>query len=186
MGTKRQRTRERLQTCALELFERDGYDATTVGAVAAAAGVSEMTFFRHFATKESVLLDDPFDPLIADAVGAQPAGDPPLSRAVGGLRSAWRSLPSEHLGPARARMRVAAGTPSLRSAVWRNNARTEDIIADRLVADGAPRADARIAAAAVLAAVMASLLDWALHDDSPLPGLDDAVRRALDLLDGAS
>ena len=57
-----------LQRSALELFLRDGYDATTVAAIAGAAGVSQMTFFRHFPTKESVVLDDPYDPVIAERV----------------------------------------------------------------------------------------------------------------------
>lgn len=183
MGAKSLRTRERLQGCALELFERNGYEATTVAAIAAAAGVSEMTFFRHFASKESVLLDDPFDPLIAAAIAARPVGDLPLARAVQGIRAAWQSLPEEHVGPARARMRIAAATPSLRAAIWRNNARTEEIVAAQLTADGADRAEARIVAAAVLAAIMASLLDWAGHDEPPAVGLDQAVRRALDVLD---
>lgn len=184
MSTKTERTRQRLLDCALELFERDGYEATTVGAIATAAGVSEMTFFRHFAAKEGLLLDDPFDPLIADAIAGQPATDPPLSRAVAGIRAAWQSLPSEHAAPVRARMRIAARTPSLRAAIWRNNSRTEEIIGARLIADGAERREARICAAVVLAAIMASLLDWAQHDE-PVDGPDVAVRRALDLLDRA-
>ena len=68
MSNRADRTRVALQRCALELFLRDGYDATTVAAIARAAGVSHMTFFRHFPTKESVLLDDAYDPIIAAQV----------------------------------------------------------------------------------------------------------------------
>ena len=66
MSDRADRTRGALQRCASELFLRDGYDPTTVAAISRAAGVSQMTFFRHFPTKESVVLDDPYDPVIAD------------------------------------------------------------------------------------------------------------------------
>ncbi|KPC86144.1 TetR family transcriptional regulator, partial [Streptomyces sp. NRRL WC-3753] len=39
------------------MFAAQGYDATTTAAVAERAGVSEMTLFRHFATKEALLLE---------------------------------------------------------------------------------------------------------------------------------
>ena len=45
------RTRERILAVALDLFERQGYRATTVAQIADAAGVTSMTFFRHFPTK---------------------------------------------------------------------------------------------------------------------------------------
>ncbi|WP_329001043.1 TetR/AcrR family transcriptional regulator [Kribbella sp. NBC_00709] len=48
MGTRAARTRDRLLTAALELFTERGYDATSVSEIAARAGVTEMTFFRHF------------------------------------------------------------------------------------------------------------------------------------------
>jgi AcrR family transcriptional regulator len=41
-------TRRSIQEHALRLFLANGYDATTVEEIAAAAGVSHMTFFRHF------------------------------------------------------------------------------------------------------------------------------------------
>ena len=68
-----ERTRARLLAAALDLFARQGYDRTTVAEIAAAAGVTEMTFYRHFGSKDQLLLDDPYDPLIASAIGHQPA-----------------------------------------------------------------------------------------------------------------
>jgi AcrR family transcriptional regulator len=52
-----QRNREALIAAAIELFDRHGYDATTVDQIAAAAGVAPRTYFHHFATKEDILFD---------------------------------------------------------------------------------------------------------------------------------
>ena len=67
-------------------------------------------------------------------------------------------------------------TPSLRGAIARNNAATEEAIAGALVARGVPKSDARIAAAATMGALTAALLDWADGDD---PDLGTAIDAAL-------
>jgi AcrR family transcriptional regulator len=51
------RVRRRLQQAALELFGQRGYELTTAAEIAAKAGVTERTFFRHFADKREVLFD---------------------------------------------------------------------------------------------------------------------------------
>lgn len=48
--------RERIDRTSLELFARDGYDAVTVDAIAAAVGVSLSTLFRHVPGKEQLLV----------------------------------------------------------------------------------------------------------------------------------
>src|SRR5262245_25635641 len=55
---KRERTREELRRRALARFARHGFDKANVADIAADAGVTERTFFRHFSTKEAVLFDD--------------------------------------------------------------------------------------------------------------------------------
>src|SRR5262245_27083557 len=75
---KKAQTRRALQREALRLFLAQGYAATTVGEIAAAAGVSHMTFFRHFPRKEDVVLADDYDPLIAELIAARPADEPAL------------------------------------------------------------------------------------------------------------
>src|SRR5690625_7265671 len=87
-----ERTHAALRTAALELFLAHGYDATSTARIAAHAGVSEMTLFRHFPAKDALLLDDPFDPLMAEAVRGRPPGAPPLRALAGGSDEAWREM----------------------------------------------------------------------------------------------
>jgi AcrR family transcriptional regulator len=56
--TQRLETKARLQASALELFHRDGFEATSVAQIAGEAGVTERTFFRYFPSKEAVLFQD--------------------------------------------------------------------------------------------------------------------------------
>ena len=163
-SSKTERTRARLLAAAFELFARQGYEQTTVAQIAAAAGVTEMTFYRHFGSKVQLLIDDPYDPLIAQAIGEQPPGLPPLVRAVRGIRLAWRRLPITDDGPVRERVAIVASTPSLLPAMRASTAATETAIAEQLVADGADATDAAVAAAAAMAALMTGLMRWAVTD----------------------
>src|SRR6202008_1402787 len=47
--------RRHLQIAALDLYRKQGYEATTAADIAAKAGVTERTFFRHFPDKRDVL-----------------------------------------------------------------------------------------------------------------------------------
>jgi AcrR family transcriptional regulator len=47
--------RGRLERAAMELYIERGFDQTTVAEIAARAGLTERTFFRHFADKREVL-----------------------------------------------------------------------------------------------------------------------------------
>ncbi|MDF0515324.1 TetR/AcrR family transcriptional regulator [Agromyces sp. H3Y2-19a] len=164
-------TRARLTEAAVELFEVRGYEQTTAALIAARAGVSEMTFFRHFGTKEGVLFDDPYDPMIVRAVAAQPLDLPPVRRVVEGLRQAWSAMSFPDAELVRRRVRVVSSTRSLRAGMWANMQRTEDGIVEQLVLDGTPEPVARMATAAVLAAVTQALLAWAADDGETLEAL---------------
>jgi len=66
---KRDRTRRALVDAAVGLFERDGYDRTTVADIAAAADIGTRTFFSYFASKEELLFPES-DARVAAAVAA--------------------------------------------------------------------------------------------------------------------
>lgn len=53
---KRRETRQRISDAGLRLFGRQGFDATTVDAIAAEAGISRRTFFHYFNSKDDILL----------------------------------------------------------------------------------------------------------------------------------
>ncbi len=177
---KREQTRARLTACALDLFERHGFEATTVGQIATAAKVTPMTFFRYFPTKESVLLDDPYDPIIVASVATQPRSLAPLVRVARGLRHAWSHLPEPDGVTVRRRVRVAARTPSLRAAVTGNAVQSEDLIAEALATSGVAPLAARTAAAAAMAAMTAALFEWAVQDELTL---SEVVHEVLDVLE---
>lgn len=175
-----QQTKARLQDVGLKLISELGYDAVTVEQVATAAGVSHMTFFRHFATKQALVLEDPFDPAIADAVARQPVDLPSLARACRGVRDALAALTLPEEDQVRIRVQIVATTPSLAAGMGANTLATQTAIADALTCASPPR-ESRIAAAATMAALMAALLQWGV--DTSGSSLADSLLEALDVLD---
>ncbi len=99
MVNRRERSRERLQQAALELFARDGYAETTAVAIAERAGVTERTFYRHFGDKREVLFGDG-DRLVRLLVDALPNPPEPLGQA---LRDALSALAAD-MTPRRERL----------------------------------------------------------------------------------
>ncbi|MFK4505415.1 TetR family transcriptional regulator [Bradyrhizobium daqingense] len=53
---KRRETLRRIADTGLRLFLRNGYEATTLDAIAEAAGISRRTFFYYFKSKEDIIL----------------------------------------------------------------------------------------------------------------------------------
>ena len=96
VGTRQRKllaTRQRIAETALELFQRQGYADTTIDQIAAAARVARRTVFRHFPTKEAILVDH----LATRREGTlqrlrdRPPGEPPLV----GLHAVLRELAEE-------------------------------------------------------------------------------------------
>src|SRR4051794_25130175 len=106
--------RERLKAAALELFARQGFDGATVAGIAAAAGVTERTFFRYFADKREVLFtgQNEFERLFLE--GVRDAGDgPPMAIVAAALDRACAFFPDERRAWSRARQAVIDAEPSL-------------------------------------------------------------------------
>ena len=165
-------TADLLRRTALRMFTEQGFDAVPVAVIAKAAGVSHMTFFRHFPTKEAVVVSDLFDPLIAEAVRAQPQRWRPLTRAVRGLVAAMSQESAREEMSSREfheRIRLAALTPSLAAAVRTAGQETERAV------PGVDDAAARAAAGAVMGAASSLLLAWAGESNAANTGAADAA-----------
>lgn len=78
----------RLQQAAIELYAERGYEQTTVAEIAARAGLSERTYFRHFADKREVLFhgSEMLRDALVRAVEHAPGEDAPLDAVAHGLR----------------------------------------------------------------------------------------------------
>jgi AcrR family transcriptional regulator len=112
---KKAKTRAAIQAAALHLFERQGYQATTVDQIAEMAEVSQSTFFRYFPSKEDVVLLDRYDPLLLAALVAQPAELSPIAALRRTLRSVLGGLPAEELERERQRAMLIVSVPELRA-----------------------------------------------------------------------
>lgn len=175
------RTHETLRHAAWTLFVERGYDATTTAEIADRAGVSEMTLFRHFPTKEALLLSDQFDPSMAEAVRARPPGESAMRALAEGIRQAWSQVGAQDAQLLRDRLRIIAGAPALRGGIERNSEDTIAALVRALMDRDVCEAQARVAATAVIAGLSAALLDWARSEQT---SLDDTLGSALDTLAG--
>ncbi|MFT6764577.1 MAG: AcrR family transcriptional regulator [Candidatus Aldehydirespiratoraceae bacterium] len=66
------------QRAALSMFIERGFDRVTVGEIAAEVGMAPSTLYRHFRTKEDIVMWDEHDAAIDDALGRALAKKPPL------------------------------------------------------------------------------------------------------------
>jgi AcrR family transcriptional regulator len=79
--------RGRLQEAALALYGERGFEQTTVAEIARRAGLTERTFFRHFADKREVLFygSGALQDLLVTAVAGAPATASPIDAVAAGL-----------------------------------------------------------------------------------------------------
>jgi AcrR family transcriptional regulator len=84
---KKLQTYETLHHVALDMFERQGFHATTVDQIADVADVSTRTFFRYFPTKIDVLLADQPQRVAAlrELLGQRPPEEPVLEAMADAL-----------------------------------------------------------------------------------------------------
>ncbi|KAA9154055.1 TetR family transcriptional regulator [Amycolatopsis acidicola] len=112
---KKARTRAAIQDHALRLFVEQGYDATTVEQIAAAAEVSQSTFFRYFPTKEDTVSYDRLDPVMLESFIAQPARLSVIGAMRAAIRETLGALPREASDLETARQRLIFEVPALRA-----------------------------------------------------------------------
>jgi AcrR family transcriptional regulator len=186
---KKARTRRTIQEQALRLFAEQGYEATTVEQIAEAAEISPSTFFRYFPTKEDVVVQDDYDPVMLAALAAQPAGLAPVPALRAAMREAFAQIPPEEEEQIRARTRLQLSHLALRARAVDNMITTIDVFsralsermgpgpADRTAADLL----ARTAAGAVVGAMLPALFSWAESDETR--PLADVVDETLALLE---
>jgi AcrR family transcriptional regulator len=175
---KKAKTRAAIQEHALRLFREQGYTATTVEQIAAAAEISPSTFFRYFPTKEDVVITDDYDPLLAAMFAAQPAELSPIEAVRGAMRAALGAVPAPELARARERVALIQSVPELRATTLDNLVQTMDLLAG-LVATRVgrePRDTAvRTFAGALLGVWLSVLFTWADDPDADLGSRLDAA-----------
>src|SRR5215469_5535991 len=90
MGRWEPNARGRLERAALELYVERGFEQTTVADIAERAGLTERTFFRHFADKREVLFAgaDNLRELLVSAVAGAPDSVPPIEAVAAALEAA--------------------------------------------------------------------------------------------------
>ncbi|MFE4830779.1 helix-turn-helix domain-containing protein [Streptomyces sp. NPDC056672] len=184
---QRSETRRVIQAHAVRLFTDRGYDAVTVADVAKAADVSAMTVFRHFPTKEDLVLIDQPARLIAERVAASPATHPLVRRVGGALVDAATALTGRDGDEPAANerflldcLRLMVSTPALRARHLDSQYALQQAIVDALGDDAAdPDAAFRAQAAtgACLAAMHTALTRWA--EDNGQTKLPELIARAL-------
>lgn len=175
---KKNATRDRIRASALRLFREQGYDATTVEQIAAAAGVSHMTFFRYFPAKEDVALSDGYDPLIAAMLAQTPAAWPLIERIRAVLARGLREVYAADRDALLAQNTLIVSTPALRDRLWADQLATQQHMLQAL--GGRPSLRDRVTVAACLAAVSTAILAWV--EDNGTTDLPDLVEQAFDTL----
>lgn len=164
----------------MRLFLERGYAATPVSDVAAAAGVSSMTVFRHFPTKEALVLADDYDPHIVARIKARPRTAPLMRRILTSLVEGVAELGPDERDLMLSRVRLVRSTPALRARHWETQYQTQQAIVAGLCGER-PDPDeeyrVRVSADACLAAAGTAIFRWV--DEDGATSLPDLLERAL-------
>ena len=172
-----------IQQEALRLFRQQGYAATTVEQIAAAADISPSTYFRYFPTKEDVILQDEYDPAIVEAFKAQPAELSPIAALRGAIREVFAGLSTEEVERMQERLALVKSVPELRMRMLDEFARNVEMIAEVVAERVGRRPDElpmRTFAGALVGAVQAALLAWSEDPDADYLALMDAAMAHVD------
>lgn len=159
---KKERTRLALVEAAIDLFERKGFESTTIAEIAAAAEVAPRTFFAYFPAKEDVLFADTADRLALGVAvfGERGPADRPadlLMRLTERIvsTSAPESALFRRLAPLR--LRLAATSPSVQGHALRQMYQAQRMLAEHLHRAYADELD-EVTAAAMVGSFIGALI----------------------------
>ena len=167
MGRWQPDSRGRLQEAALALFSERGFDQTTAAQIAAQAGLTERTFFRHFADKREVLFGGSaiLEERIVAGVAGAPAGDGPLDSVSRGLDEAAAVVGEFRRDLSRQRQTVIASNPELRERELAKMADYAAAVGGALRERGVGEPQATLAAETGMTVLRVALRRWAGGDD---------------------
>jgi AcrR family transcriptional regulator len=170
--------RARLREAALELYRERGYEETTAAQIAARAGVTERTYFRHFADKREVLFDGEAElrAILVDAIATAPDGLAPLPTLVRAFVAAV-PLFVVNRPVAERRAEIIAVTPALQERAYAKTAALTDALANALTERGIAPPNARLAAQVGMAAFERASRGWG---GDPTVDLAAAIAQAAD------
>ncbi len=167
MGRWEPDSRGRLQEAALALYSERGFDQTTAAEIAARAGVTERTFFRHFADKREVLFGGSaiLKDRILEGVIAAPSADSPFEAVARGLDAGAAMLGEGRRDLSAQRQAVIAANPELRERELSKLADYGTAVAAALRDRGVSEPQATLAAEAGMTVLRVALERWANGDD---------------------
>jgi AcrR family transcriptional regulator len=186
-GRPRASSHATIERIALELMQRDGYDAVTVDQIVEAAGISRTTFFRYFSSKSDVMWRS-FDATIERLREELERGSTtaPLDAVRVGIVNSMRSTVMGSTAWL-LRFQVLDRGPELHAESAQRWRRWRDVIAEFIaVRTGLPAgAPTPMAIAGACYGVLLSLLrSWTVDSEEQLflDRLDDALRPVCDAL----
>ncbi len=153
----RGRTRQEIETAAFSLFATHGFEGTTVEQIAATAGVSPRTFFRHFPTKEEVVFaDHRCNVTRLRAVLAEADRREPLLRRIRGAILAVQD-PAGNPRREMTRARLATEAPTVRAHLYQLVEEYETVVVDAVAAEWGSSEQALVRAQILVGAVFGAL-----------------------------
>ena len=165
----------------MELYGERGFEQTTVAEIAERAGLTERTFFRHFADKREVLFggSDVVRDALVEAVEGAPEPASPLAAVGEGLMAFADVLETERgRAFARRRQRIISSNDELRERELIKLATWATALADALRRRGVDDAAARLSAEVGMAVFKAAFERWVATTRGPK--LPELVQESLD------
>ena len=182
------KVRRSLQQAALKLFKIRGYEGVTAADIAAEAGVTQRTFFRHFPDKREVLFDG--EEFFIEALKQAVAAAPTELGAWQTLRYALRAVEPVFIKNrefAAPRQRLIASHPALQE---RAQTKLRDVMASLTQAlrmRGMTDRSASLASQMGMAAMNQAVAAWLADEGSDLGDhIDEAFQDVADLLGGTT